>query len=98
MQRTVLTMQCVRTGRLPLKKHSKGETKLHRVVCLLMAAKGPQHLHYQVNTAIGELIEVTLDHAANVLMMTTMQYDNYKVRFTQRFPFEFLLPTMVFSY
>lgn len=46
----------------------------------MSAPAKPQHLHYQVSTAIGELIEVTLDHAANVLIMTTMQYDAYKVR------------------
>lgn len=40
----------------------------------------PVHLHYAVDTAIGEMIEVTLDHAANVLVMTTAQYENYKVR------------------
>ena len=40
----------------------------------------PVHLHYAVDTAIGEMIEVSLDHAANVLVMTTHQYENYKVR------------------
>ena len=45
----------------------------------MAAPAKPQHLHYAVDTAIGEMIEVTLDHAANVLVMTTMQYDNYKV-------------------
>lgn len=37
-----------------------------------------EHLHYQLNAGSGDVVEVTLDHAANVLLLDTPNYSNYK--------------------
>ncbi len=36
-----------------------------------------EHLHYQLNTQTGDVIEVILDHAANVLLLDMLNYTNY---------------------
>ncbi len=36
-----------------------------------------EHLHYQLNTQAGDVVEVILDHAANVLLLDFLNYTNY---------------------
>ena len=36
------------------------------------------HLHYQFDAGPDEVVEVTLDHQANVLLMDDSNYNNYR--------------------
>lgn len=36
-----------------------------------------EHLHYPVNIGAGSVVEVTLDHAANVMLLDDMNYRSY---------------------
>lgn len=36
-----------------------------------------EHLHYQFSAQSGDVVEVILDHAANVQLMDTPNYTNY---------------------
>ena len=36
-----------------------------------------EHLHYQIDTRPGDVVEVILDHAANVLLLDALNYANY---------------------
>jgi hypothetical protein len=36
------------------------------------------HLHYDFNASSGDVIEVTLDRAANVQILEPMDYESYK--------------------
>lgn len=36
-----------------------------------------EHLHYQFNAQTGDVVEVILDHAANVQLLDMLNYTNY---------------------
>jgi len=40
--------------------------------------EAPQHLHYELDTGIGDSIQVTLDKGSNVLLLTSSQYEAWK--------------------
>lgn len=43
------------------------------------------HLHYAFDAEADDIVEVTLDHPANVQLMDSANYENYKHRLPYRY-------------